>query len=274
MNHLKNHIYFLYNNSYELKITGEWMFRATCNTRDFKKVINATSNLVDEICFEVDENGIKASAMDPSHVALVSMEMPKDVFEEYEGDIQDIGIDLEALKKIIARGRGDEKLILDLDVEKNKLNITFKSNVTRKFSIALYDVSSSNLKVPDIEYPNSVSIKAGAFVEALKDAELVNDHITLKIDENKFVIYSKGDLNQSETVFDNSIDDDESALADFNMGEASRSTFNLAYLKDLTKSTAAEDLLKIYLGSDMPVKIEYEVSGSKLVFLLAPRIES
>ena len=42
--------------------------------------------------------------------------------------------------------------------------------------------------------------------------------------------------------------------------------FNLAYLKDLTKSTAAEDLLKIYLGSDMPVKIEYEVSGSKLVF--------
>jgi proliferating cell nuclear antigen len=58
------------------------------------------------------------------------------------------------------------------------------------------------------------------------------------------------------------------------MGEASRSTFNLAYLKDLTKSTAAEDLLKIYLGSDMPVKIEYEVSGSKLVFLLAPRIES
>lgn len=250
------------------------MFKATCNARDFKKVINATSNLVDEICFEVDETGIKASAMDPSHVALVSMAMPKEVFENYEGDIHDIGIDLEALKKIMARGKGDEKLILDLDEEKNKLNVTFKSNVTRKFSIALYDVSSSNLKVPDISYPNQVSIKAGAFVEALKDAELVNDHITLKMDKDSFIVYSKGDLNQSETVFDSNLEDDEKTIAEFNMSEPSRSTFNLAYLKDLTKSTAAEDLLKIYLGSDMPVKIEYEVSGSKLVFLLAPRIES
>jgi proliferating cell nuclear antigen len=201
------------------------------------------------------------------------MGMPKEVFESYEGDIHDIGIDLEALKKIIARSKGDEKLILELDDEKNKLNVTFKSNVTRKFSIALYDVSSSNLKVPDISYPNQVSIKAGAFVEALKDAELVNDHITLKVDEDKFVIYSKGDLNQSETVFENNNDEYET-LTEFKMSEPSKSTFNLAYLKDLTKSTSAEDILKIYLGSDMPVKIEYEVSGSKLVFLLAPRIES
>lgn len=246
------------------------MFRAVCNTKDFKKIVDAMSNLVDEICFEVDENGIKASAMDPSHVALVSVNLPKEAFDEYVADIHDIGIDLEALKKFMSRGKSNEKMILELDEEKNKLNITFKNEATRKFSIALYDVSSTNLKVPEIEYPNEILIKTGGFVEALKDAELVNDHVTLKVDNDVFTVYSKGDLNQSETVFENGSE----TILDLKIDSPSRSTFNLAYLKDITKSTSADDVLKIYLGSDMPVKIEYEIANANLLFLLAPRIES
>lgn len=246
------------------------MFRAVCNAKDFKKIVDAISNLVDEICFEVDENGIKASAMDPSHVALVSVNLPKEAFDEYVADIHDIGIDLETLKKFMSRGKSNEKMILELDEEKNKLNITFKNEATRKFSIALYDISSTNLKVPEIDYPNEVLIKAGGFVEALKDAELVNDHVTLKVDDGVFTVYSKGDLNQSETVFENGSE----TILDLKIDSPSRSTFNLAYLKDITKSTSADDVLKIYLGSDMPVKIEYEIASANLLFLLAPRIES
>ncbi|MBP2172389.1 DNA polymerase sliding clamp [Methanococcus voltae] len=270
------------------------MFKAVCDAKDFKKIINATSNLVDEICFEVDEEGIKASAMDPSHVALVSLNIPKTVFSEYISGIHDLGIDLEALKKIMARSKSNDTIIMEYDEEKNKLLTTFKNNVTRNFSMALYDISSNNLKVPDIEYPNKVSIKAGAFVEALKDSELVNDHIILSINssDNQFVISSKGDLNYSETIFSLSKSETEVVSSEENEGaveseevinnvmveykvlENSKSTFNLAYLKDITKSTASEDILDIYLGEDMPVKVEYNIGGAKLVFLLAPRIES
>ena len=252
-------------------IEGEMMFKATINAKDFKKIIDATSNLVDEICFEVDENTIKASAMDPSHVALVSVNIPKEAFEEYVSDTHDIGVDLEALKKIMGRAKTNEKLTLELDEEKNKLNLILKNDATRKFSISLYEVSSTNLKVPDIEYPNEVLIKAGAFVEALKDAELVNDHVSLKIeDDGKFVVYSKGDINQSETTYDG----ESESILDLKITESSRSTFNLAYLRDITKATSSDDVLRIYLGSDMPVKIEYNIGNANIVFLLAPRIES
>ncbi|MCS3900777.1 DNA polymerase sliding clamp [Methanococcus voltae] len=269
------------------------MFKAVCDAKDFKKIINATSNLVDEICFEVDEEGIRASAMDPSHVALVSLNIPKTVFSEYMSGIHDLGIDLEALKKIMARSKSNDKIIIEFDEEKNKLLTTFKNNVTRNFSMALYDISSNNLKVPDIEYPNKVSIKAGAFVEALKDSELVNDHIILSVNssDNQFVISSKGDLNYSETIFSLSKSETEvvnteesenngneevinNVMVDYKVLENSKSTFNLAYLKDITKSTASDDVLDIYLGEDMPVKVEYNIGGAKLVFLLAPRIES
>jgi len=248
------------------------MFKATIsNAKEFKKIIDAMSNLVDEISFEVDEKGLRASAMDPSHVALVSVDIPREAFDEYVADPHEIGVDLEALKKIVKRAKSKEMLTLELDEERNRLNVILKNDATRKFSLSLYDVSTSNVKVPDLNYPNEIIMKAGAFKDALKDAELVDDHVTLKVDgEGRFIVSSKGDVNQSETIFD----ENSEAVLDMRITEPARSTFSLSYLEDITKAVSSDDILHIYLGSDMPVKIEFNVADGKILFLLAPRIES
>lgn len=239
--------------------------------KEFKKIIESISNLVDEICFEVDEEGIKGSSMDPSHVALGVVTIPKDSFEEYEANTHDLGIDLEALKKIMARSKSNEKLVLSLDENKNKLDVIFKGKGIRKFSISLYDVALSTTKVPEIPFPNEVLIKADSFVEALKDAELVNDHVSLEVNEKgEFIISSKGDINENETIYSR----DDECIIDLKVSESTKSTYSIAYLKDITKSTSADDILHIYLGKECPVKIEYNIGNAELVFLLAPRIES
>ncbi|GBF35844.1 MAG TPA: DNA polymerase sliding clamp [Methanothermococcus okinawensis] len=248
------------------------MFKATIsNAKEFKKIVEAMSNVVDEISFEVDEKGLRASAVDPSHVALVSIDIPREAFEEYLADPHEIGVDLGVFKKIMKRAKSEEKLILELDEEKNRLNIILENNATRKFSLSLYDVSSSNVKVPDLNYPNEIVIKAGAFKEALKDAELVNDHVTLQTDgEGRFIVLSKGDVNQCETIFDESSE----AVLDMRITEPVKSTFSLSYLEDITKAVSSDDILHIHLGSDIPVKIEFNIADGKILFLLAPRIES
>ncbi len=239
------------------------------SAKEFKKVVDTVSTLLDEICFEVDEEGIKASAMDPSHVALVSLEIPKLAFEEYEADNHDIGIDLEAFKKVMNRAKSKDKLILELDEERNKLNVIFENTGKRKFSLALLDLSASSVKVPDIEYPNVIMIKGDAFKEALKDASLFSDYVVLKADEDKFVVHAKGDLNENEAIFEK----DCSAIISLEVKEEAKSAFNLDYLIDMVKGVSSGDIIKIYLGNDMPVKLEYSIAGVNLTFLLAPRIE-
>jgi proliferating cell nuclear antigen len=246
------------------------MFRGVMESaKEFKKVVDTVSTLLDEICFEVDEEGIKAAAMDPSHVALVSLEIPRLSFEEYEADSHEIGIDLEAFKKVMNRAKSKDKLILELDEEKNKLNVIFENTGKRKFSLALLDLSASSVKVPDIEYPNVIMIKGDAFKEALKDADLFSDYVILKVDEEKFVVHAKGDLNENEAIFER----DSSAIISLEVKEEAKSAFNLDYLKDMVKGVSSGDIIKIYLGNDMPVKIEYSLAGVNLTFLLAPRIE-
>ena len=53
-----------------------------------------------------------------------------------------------------------------------------------------------------------------------------------------------------------------------------KATFPLQYLDDIVKACPDPSVLSIYLKSNAPVKIEYEVGSSKLLYYLAPRIDS
>ncbi len=247
------------------------MFRAEFESaKNFKKVVDTLATLLDEVTLKIDEDGIKAIAMDPSHVALVSLNIPRIAFDSYDIDEEkEIGIDLEIAKKIFNRAKAKDKLILELDEEKNKLNIIFENTGKRKFSISLLEGVSTATKVPEIEYVNYVMIKGDAFKEALKDAKLFSDFVTLMIDEEKFVVYAKSEINETESIFEK----DSSAVLSFECNENAKSSFNLEYLEDMVKGVGSGDVLKIYLGNDMPLKMEYSLAGAELLFFLAPRIE-
>lgn len=116
------------------------------------------------------------------------------------------------------RAKAKDRLILELDEEKNKLNVIFENTGKRKFSLALLDISASSVKVPEIEYPNVIMIKGDAFKEALKDADLFSDYVILKADEDKFVIHAKGDLNENEAIFEK----DSSAIISLEVKEEAK----------------------------------------------------
>ncbi|WP_457611736.1 DNA polymerase sliding clamp [Methanocaldococcus sp.] len=246
------------------------MFKAKLESaKEFKKVIDTISTLLDEVCFVVDEEGVRAIAMDPSHVALVSLNIPRLAFEDYQADSHELGIDLEAFKKIMNRAKAKDKLILELDEERNRLNVIFENHGKRKFSLSLLDLSSSAAKMPEIEYNNTITLKGDAFKEALKDADLISDYVILKASPTEFIVEAKGDLNDFTAEFT----EEDDALINIEGEESVRSAFNLEYLLDMVKGISKGDIVKLYLGNDMPLKMEYSLAGAELTFFLAPRIE-
>ncbi|MDE1798725.1 MAG: DNA polymerase sliding clamp, partial [Candidatus Micrarchaeota archaeon] len=53
-----------------------------------------------------------------------------------------------------------------------------------------------------------------------------------------------------------------------------RATFPLQYMEDITKGCPDSAPVSLNLKTNAPVKVEYEVEGAKLVYYLAPRIET
>src|SRR3989344_1271170 len=79
------------------------------------------SELVSDIKFKLDGDKLELIAMDPANVAMIAL-------------------NLDSLKQILRRAKPSDYLTIELEEEKNKLNIKMKGDSTRTFSVSLIDL--------------------------------------------------------------------------------------------------------------------------------------
>jgi proliferating cell nuclear antigen len=97
-------------------------------------------------------------AMDPSHISLIDLEVPRDQFIEYSVEAERVvGIDVDEMSRVMSRGKPTDILTLKVDEETNKLFMTFVGESSRRFGLPIIDTpEQSNLKMPD--FPTSAII--------------------------------------------------------------------------------------------------------------------
>lgn len=243
------------------------MFEATViDTKSWRHSIDAIAALIDEGTFEINADGLKLRAMDPSQIALVDFELPSKAFEKFTCEKPvSLGVDFSELSKITRRSKPEDKI--DLTIEKNRLKMVFRGETKRQFTTAIIDISSTPPKEPKIEFASEVKITPNLFKDALKDAELISNHVALTYDEI-FSIKSEGDTGSVNIEFP------AEKLLSSSSTTPSRAVFSLDYLNNILKAAEIPSVVVISLKTDAPLKVEYSIGDGRVVYYLAPRIES
>ena len=237
----------------------------------FKKSIDAIAALIDEAEFIVNEKGLTLKATDPSQIAMVDFELPKDAFKEF--DVKEeiaLGLDLDYLRQIMSRAKSKDMLILELNPEKTALTISFKGKSTRSFSIPLIDVSKGQIPNPKIEFEADVKLHASVLQEALKDAELISGHVILGCTKDSFYVKA----NSSKGTLNNETPKTEDSIKEFKLKNECKAMFPLDYLKDMLKTPSSDDIIALHLRTDAPVRIDFNIDKARVTYYLAPRIEA
>ena len=243
------------------------------DSKTWKTCVGTMVNLIEEAAFKFTPEGVKMKAMDPSHIALVDFELPAAAFSEYNvKQPVTLGINLAEMDKVISRAKADDELLLELDEKLNRLAIVFKGASTRRLSLPLIDVREDELKEPKIQFTATADILAGVIQDGLKDAELISDNVKFEINENGFFISTEGDKGATELKLGKG----DKGLVSLSVKGPARAIFNIKYLSDMTKAAGSADVIKINLGTNLPIQLDFPVAGGvgKLRFLLAPRVES
>ncbi len=235
-----------------------------------KDAIEAVVNLVEEGVFEIGEAGLSLKAMDPSQISMVAFNMPKSMFSEYVvGDHKRIGVDIGKLARVLARGNSGESV--ELEVDEGRLSITFRGKKRkREFKIPLLDLGEGLEREPKIEYKNKVVIRADALREVLKDAKLISTHISFVLGGKTLKVEVKGDDGEIKEEFEKEGDELKEIVVE---GEA-RATYPLSYMEDIIKGSKSDTDITLYIESDRPLKVEYNIVGADAKYYLAPRIEN
>lgn len=243
------------------------MFKAVLNdAKSWRSSVDAIAALIDEGSFTIDESGIKLRAMDPSQIALVDFILPAKGFEKL--DVQksvSIGIDFAELSKITKRSKPEDKIELSFDGSRFKMS--FRGETTRNFSLSVMESSSNPPREPKIDFTAEIKIAPNIIKEALKDAELVSNHVALNA-ENGLTVTADGDTGSVD------INLKEDKLLSLNVKEPAKAVFSLDHLNNILKEAEAPSVVSMGLKTNAPLRVEYSLGDARVVYYLAPRIES
>jgi len=237
----------------------------------FKRYVDGIAVLVDEAEFLIDETGLSLKATDPSQISLVDFSLPKSSFKKFEvKEPTKIGVDLNYLNQVMSRAKTKDSLSLSISEDKSKLNLVFTGQSKRSFLIPLLDIDTADLPLPKIDFDSEVKIRASAFQDSLKDANLISTHLVLSVVDDSFVVKANSSKGNLENIYTKSDD----AIISLKAGQEVSSMFPLDYLVSVTKATSNDTELVIKLKSNAPVEISYAIGEGKLKYFLAPRIET
>ena len=84
------------------------------NIEEWKAILEAISEIVEDAMFICGDDGISFRGMDPAHVALLDVEIPKSSFGEYRFEASFFGLKINDFKNFFnAANNGD---IVDLEI--------------------------------------------------------------------------------------------------------------------------------------------------------------
>jgi len=248
------------------------LFRAVVTSAKlWKGIIAAVSELVDEANFIIAPDGLRLRAMDPSHVAMVELDLPPTAFDEYECDEETvIGVNFDEFNKLLKRAKARERLELELS-DRSRLTVKFVGKALRTFRMPLIDIAGEELPSPSLEFNVRAKVIADALRDAIKDASVISDYVKFKADQEVLTILASGDRGDVEVK----LSEDMGSLIELDVKEPSASTYSLSYLSDMMKAVAAAEIATIQFSTDMPLRLDFELPGEgRITYYLAPRMEA
>lgn len=251
------------------------MFLAkTATSQEFKAIAAAIKTLVEEATFEVNTAGLSFRAMDPSHVALVDLQMPGASFEKWDpGDKPSkFSLRVEDLVKLISRADAKDSVEISSSEEDNIL-IRFQDGYKREFTIHLIESSGGPAPIPKLEFDAKATLTKSILERVLGDISAVADQVVIEATKEKLSFSGKSDIGKASI----GLEKNDADVLGLEVKNESKASYSIDYLANIARAMgSASDTLVMEFSKQKPVKLSFRLNdqGASLTFWLAPRVAS
>jgi proliferating cell nuclear antigen len=237
-----------------------------------RESFSAIAEIIDEGTFHIKKDGISLVCPDRAVIAMVDFLILPTAFESYTCDKDiEIGLNIPRMLQFIKKAKADDKLILSLDEEEDRFELTLEGSTTRKFAIPI--ISASQQEVQDISkfnFENSAELDPSILKEGVENASMISDSITIKLTKDSLILRAEGDSSYTQLK----VDADNSQVYSVNAKEEVIARYSIEYLSKMLKASKLAEKIKIEFNKDYPIHLEFIIRDKvKLGFILAPRIE-
>jgi proliferating cell nuclear antigen len=253
-------------------MSSKYLFSfTTVQTNIIRILFEALKNILCDVNFTVDKSGIKLTTIDNTNCAIVNLILYSEKFEEYicEKEIN-IGINLVSIYKIL-KGTKHADMISFSIYENDATFLTIRTTnsakkTTIESKIKILDIDEKIYNIPDISFDSYITMPSSDFQTYISELANVSNEISLKSNSKELILSAKGDFAEQLVKINesnNNIEENEIYQ---------EGLFNIKYILLFCKSTNLCSTIEIYLKTDFPLTILYNIANlGKIKYCLAPQ---
>ena len=241
------------------------------NVGEWKAILNAIDEIVEEAMFICNTDGITFRGMDPTHVSLLDITFPKSSFEELESKTSLFGVRTSEFKNILSSAGDDDTVELQIENEGN-LKVLVNGTLSMTFTLKLLEKTEANTPVPKVKSNCKVALSPAMLTKILTNLEKVSEYVTVKSLSDRVEFSGRGDTGDAKIDLLKSNPD----LIGLDITEDSTSVYSLEFMAKIIRSIGrASKSVNMQYSTKSPMHIEFEMpSKTKVGYYLAPRVES
>ncbi len=248
----------------------------TVQSSAFRTLIEVLKDVLNDVNILIDETGIKIMSMDGSHVALIHMKLEAEKFEKFEcKQSLKIGVCMSSLFKLVKISGNNDTIALFIDEDRpNELGIRIDNadkNSSTTFHLKLLDIDDEQLVIPDVDINCIVTMPSNDFQRMCRDMINISDTVEIISNTDGLRFNCIGDFATQSTF----IGEQTHGLYFSKKDHVSiKGSYALKYINLFTKSTNLCHTIELYLKTDYPLILKYNVANlGEIRFCLAPKRE-
>lgn len=245
----------------------------TNNSDYIKKLFTFICTIVSETNIKFTPTGMYIRAMDIGHISLIDCFVPCNLFSTYNCDKEYIiGVNITVLVQILNQLTSDDELIFNIGID-NKTNDVIEicyinSKYDKVYEFKLMDIDQDEMDVQVFEDTTILQMNSRDFHDIIKDFVDIGENLRIKIieDKNKISFKTQGDMTSLKMVLNND-DITITTIQDICI------EFNLKNIMLFSKGYYMNNMVRIELANDLPIKIKYNIGDGFINYYLAPKME-
>ncbi|MCS7094242.1 MAG: proliferating cell nuclear antigen (pcna) [Thaumarchaeota archaeon] len=237
-------------------------------------VLRAITAVIEEGTFKVTAESLRLTAMDPAHISLVDLELKKESAEEYRVSREvEITLNVNDIVKLLRRARRSEALAISYDDEVRRLRISLadvRGGKERDFVLSTLEPMGTPINPPNLTFEAWARVSSDEFYEAIEDAKSISDSVRITIRSDSLIILAKGESKSSQHKFAKG----GAALHEVDAKSDISASFSIAYLEKIVRpAKQLSEEMTLHLSNNRPIKLSFPLSGGKVDYLIAPRMD-
>jgi len=245
------------------------------DARIWRYAISSIEKIIDEGVFIATQNGLQLRALDTSHVAMVDFNLPRDAFDTFEVDSEEVafGVSFKEFLRILRRALKDDELLLK--VEGNFIVVSLESpqRGRRSFRFPQIQLTVERLGEPKIEFTAKAKMLGTTFRDAIRDLEVIGEILKIQASESeeRLLLTSIGDVESAEVE----LSVENQSLLELDVVEPDVATsYSLEYFSEMLSAAQVADSVTLQYANYAPARVDIDYgAGGRLTFYVSPREE-